>query len=344
MQIGTVIRKYRKEKNMTQEEMASYLGVTAPAVNKWENGNACPDIMLLAPIARLLGISTDTLLSYREELTKQEIANISNEIGKRLMKEPYEDVFRSAMQKIQEYPNCGKLAFVLAQILDSYFGIEDVRGKEQYKKEILAIYDRALESEEEEIRQGAIIALYNECLRTEQYELAQSYLDRIPKKWINLDRLQAMLYRKAGKRQEAYELLERILFQSCSEINVCFQGLYLLEMEKNDVARAEKLMEKAEEISRILEMSDYMILSPRFNMALDRKDKEECLILLEQQIASIETIDSFKKADLYRHMQFAETSDRSMVKAMLRKALENDEEIGLLRGDERFQKLIKRLS
>lgn len=99
-----------------------------------------------------MGISTDTLLSYREELTKQEIANISNEIGKRLMKEPYGDVFRSAMQKIQEYPNCGNLAFVLAQILDSYFGIEDVRGKEQYKKEILAIYDRALESEEHDKR------------------------------------------------------------------------------------------------------------------------------------------------------------------------------------------------
>ena len=38
MQIGTVIRKYRTEKNMKQAEMASYLGVTAPAVNKWENG------------------------------------------------------------------------------------------------------------------------------------------------------------------------------------------------------------------------------------------------------------------------------------------------------------------
>lgn len=113
---------------------------------------------------KTLGISTDTLLSYREELTKQEIANISNEIGKRLMKEPYEDVFRSAMQKIQEYPNCGKLAFVLAQILDSYFGIEDVRGKEQYKKEILAIYDRALESEEEEIRQEQLLhCIMNVC-------------------------------------------------------------------------------------------------------------------------------------------------------------------------------------
>ena len=38
MQIGEKIRKYRKEKNMTQEEMANRLGDTAPAVNKWENG------------------------------------------------------------------------------------------------------------------------------------------------------------------------------------------------------------------------------------------------------------------------------------------------------------------
>lgn len=38
MQIGEVIRKYRKSKNMTQEDMAKRLGVTTPAVNKWERG------------------------------------------------------------------------------------------------------------------------------------------------------------------------------------------------------------------------------------------------------------------------------------------------------------------
>ena len=57
MQIGKTIRKYRKEKGITQEEMANRLGVTTPAVNKWEKGTSCPDITLLAPIARLLGIS-----------------------------------------------------------------------------------------------------------------------------------------------------------------------------------------------------------------------------------------------------------------------------------------------
>lgn len=344
MQIGNVIRTYRKGKNMTQEEMASYLGVTTSAVNKWEKGNACPDIMLLAPIARLLGISTDTLLSYREELTKQEIANVSNEIGERLLKEPYEDVFQSAMQKIQEYPNCGQLAFVLAQILDSYFVMEDVKGKENYKKEILSIYERVLESEDEEVWQGAVIALYHECLRTEQYGLAQTYLDKIPKKWIERDRLQATLYRKAGKLQEAYELLEQILFQTCSEISMCFQGLYSLAMEEKDFVRAKKMVDKVEEILSILEMSDYMVLAPRLNMALEQKEAEECFSLLERQIESMESIDSFKQADLYRHMNFSAINDKSVLKTMFKKALENDKEMEFLREDGRFQELIKRLN
>lgn len=38
MNIGSVIKKYRKEAGYTQEEMANRLGVTTPAVNKWENG------------------------------------------------------------------------------------------------------------------------------------------------------------------------------------------------------------------------------------------------------------------------------------------------------------------
>ena len=76
MSLGKVIRKYRKIKNLTQEEMAGRLGVTAPAVNKWENENSYPDITLLGPIARLLGISLDTLLSFREELTQEEINEI----------------------------------------------------------------------------------------------------------------------------------------------------------------------------------------------------------------------------------------------------------------------------
>lgn len=40
MEIGATIRKFRKERDMTQEEMANRLGVTPSAVNKWENGGS----------------------------------------------------------------------------------------------------------------------------------------------------------------------------------------------------------------------------------------------------------------------------------------------------------------
>lgn len=128
MNIGTVIRTYRKEKNMTQEEMANRLGVTAPAVNKWEKGNSYPDITLLAPIARLLNISLDTLLSFQEELTEEEITQIIMEADQRLKTESYEEVFQWAKQKIETYPNSLMLIWQLAVILDAqrmFQGISD---------------------------------------------------------------------------------------------------------------------------------------------------------------------------------------------------------------------------
>lgn len=73
---------------MTQEEIANRLGVTAPAVNKWENGISQPDIMLLAPIARLLNITLDTLLSFQEELTVEEINSIVHEVDAKLKTKP----------------------------------------------------------------------------------------------------------------------------------------------------------------------------------------------------------------------------------------------------------------
>lgn len=104
MKIGEIIRKYRKEKKMTQEEVASCLGVTAPAVNKWENGNSFPDITLLAPIARLFGISTDILLSYKEDLTDQEVNRILTELSNKMKQEGFDKAFQWAEEKSGSIP------------------------------------------------------------------------------------------------------------------------------------------------------------------------------------------------------------------------------------------------
>ena len=114
MNIGNVIKKYRKELGYTQEEMANRLGVTTPAVNKWENGNSNPDIELLAPIARLLHISLDILLSFHENLTDLEIEELIHKMDKMFSEEGFEKTYQWAVNTIKEYPNCNLLIWQLA--------------------------------------------------------------------------------------------------------------------------------------------------------------------------------------------------------------------------------------
>ena len=66
--IGNRISKYRKEKGLTQEELANHMGVSPQAVSKWENDQTCPDISALPKLAQLFGVTVDELLSGKEEL------------------------------------------------------------------------------------------------------------------------------------------------------------------------------------------------------------------------------------------------------------------------------------
>jgi transcriptional regulator with XRE-family HTH domain len=61
--IGNRISQLRKEKGITQEEMADKLGVTPQAVSKWENDISYPDILLLPKIAKMFDVTVDELLS-----------------------------------------------------------------------------------------------------------------------------------------------------------------------------------------------------------------------------------------------------------------------------------------
>ncbi|HHT95720.1 MAG TPA: helix-turn-helix transcriptional regulator [Clostridia bacterium] len=61
--LGNRIAELRRGKNITQDEMAEKLNVTAQAVSKWENDISCPDIMLLPKIAQMLSVTVDELLS-----------------------------------------------------------------------------------------------------------------------------------------------------------------------------------------------------------------------------------------------------------------------------------------
>ncbi len=87
--IGENIGKFRKDRNMMQEEFAMRLGVTPQAVSKWERGSSLPDIMLFADICRLLQVRSDELLGMEGmPICEYENMETEREIKLNLIAEP----------------------------------------------------------------------------------------------------------------------------------------------------------------------------------------------------------------------------------------------------------------
>ena len=73
------LKKLRREKGNTQEDLATHLGITIQAVSKWERGEGYPDITLLFPLAHYFKISVDELMGYNTEKIEQDILNTLKE-------------------------------------------------------------------------------------------------------------------------------------------------------------------------------------------------------------------------------------------------------------------------
>jgi transcriptional regulator with XRE-family HTH domain len=79
IKIGTKIKTLRKQKNISQEVFANYLGVSFQAVSKWENGTTMPDITMIPAIASFFGVSTDELFDFNLMEIEKQVDAICNE-------------------------------------------------------------------------------------------------------------------------------------------------------------------------------------------------------------------------------------------------------------------------
>ena len=86
--IGKFIAKCRKDKNLTQEELAEKLGVTNKSISRWENGKTMPDYSILKDLCNILEIDVNELLAG-EKIKKEDIQNYSIDNLDLILKEYY---------------------------------------------------------------------------------------------------------------------------------------------------------------------------------------------------------------------------------------------------------------
>ena len=108
MQIGTNIKRLRREKEMTQESLAEYLGVSVSAVSQWESEKTAPDLSLIPPLCNLLGVTSDTLLGIDLDAKQKRIEEIINKANSR--RRGYNaEAYKILADGLREYPDSFKI-------------------------------------------------------------------------------------------------------------------------------------------------------------------------------------------------------------------------------------------
>ena len=184
IKIGAIIKKLRAENNITQDTLATDIGVTPQAISRWESEGGYPDIELLPALADFFSVSTDELLGYRLSEREQELANIKKEMERLAEVGSIEERVAYARNAFAHYPNDYEIRDHLAVCL--YFVWEETHDEALFKEIESLLGSVANECNDENTRYDAIntlITLYGEVKQSEK-----------AKEWVN--RLTPMKYRR----------------------------------------------------------------------------------------------------------------------------------------------------
>lgn len=106
--MGQIIRRLRRERGFTQEELAEHIGVTFQAVSKWENNTGMPDISQIVPLASVFEVSTDVLFGLADNTENDavwEIVKIAEQLKKYKNLNSYLDAYDTLTEGLKKYPN-----------------------------------------------------------------------------------------------------------------------------------------------------------------------------------------------------------------------------------------------
>lgn len=155
IKIGENIKRLRKAKNATQEQIAEVLGISVTAVSKWERGETYPDITLLFPLAHYFEVTLDELMGYDEERIQAEIRAVLSEYRGLWLTEP-EKARKLIKKAYKDYPNDYLVMHYYMWNLAGDMADNDRETLLAHKEEFLNICDKILsECTEEPVRLNA---------------------------------------------------------------------------------------------------------------------------------------------------------------------------------------------
>lgn len=251
--IGSIIQKKRKEAGMTQAQLTEYLGVTAPAVNRWEKDLSFPDVTLLAPLARCLNTDLNELFSFYDSLSDKERELINDKVVSYFMDGEDDKALEYIEHVLQQNRSDGKLYLQMAKALYGMHLLKKANAPGVFVETIIKYFERALELLPEE-EQGISESLLSIYAYAGNAEMAQAYWNRLKGKRIDLLESHANMLFMLKQYPEAGKEVKELVLHKAVELSTNMGMLHDILVACGDDELAVIAAEKAAGLRNLFEL------------------------------------------------------------------------------------------
>lgn len=256
LKMGRRIIELRKARGFTQEQLAAVLGVSAPAVSKWETDSSYPDITLLCPLARALGTDVDSLLAFEEELSEEALGRYMVEIIGKAREGNIAGAEEQLNRLLHLYPSNVSLKFS-AVVMLSMFEMSAPAGagdeRERWKKLRKKLCQEVHDSGNPAFFLSSVSMLVSLALEENELEKAEELLKENLTATGDFTPLWVQLYLKKGERDKALSTVQRELYSLVNKVQTCLNSMLEEEMDLEQAKRIEvcNVLQQIDEIFHV---------------------------------------------------------------------------------------------
>jgi len=312
--IGNVIQEKRKELGLTQAQIADYLGVTAPAVNRWEKNLSYPDAELIAPLARLLKTDINTLFSFYDTLSDSERKLIVDHARSMFLRQPDEETFAYIDDVLKQNLSDGQLYKEMALMLFGYHTFRKHEDPQIYLDRIASYYERALEllPDEEDDISYSLMGIYAEMGFLDKAEDAWPRIrdSRIDKEWAHAEMMQGMkLYDRAIPE------IKTSVLRSVVQLSDHLEFLRNTLLKSGELENSELAREKSEKLRGLFELWDGFDVVSDLSHAVEADNAEDQVAHIRELLNINASGSSISRSPLFKDVSLGAGTDGNRTSA-----------------------------
>lgn len=288
IRIGAKIAAKRRGKGVTQEELASFLGVSKPAVSKWESDQSYPDITLLPELAAYFNMTVDELLGYEPQMSKEDVRSMYASLCKAFASERFESAYAKCQEYAKKYYSCWSVQFYVAVLYVNHAALSGERMQDVIR-EAIRLFERVANEGSDLSLARQAVGLQSYCyLVLNQPVNAIDLLEDVEEPLMDRRPLLVKAYQMKGDLKKARSILQGYIYTLLTGVVGAipdFMGVYA-----DDPAKAKEGLEKIidmggvfglESMHPAIYLSAYLAAAQVFVM---QDKKEDGLKMLEKYV------------------------------------------------------------